>query len=42
MKKIAVLFVSIWLMTMAVIAQTPQAFKYQAVARKVVINQVDR
>lgn len=33
MKKIAVLFVSIWLMTMAVIAQTPQAFKYQAVAR---------
>jgi len=33
MKKIAVLFVSIWLMTMAVVAQTPQAFKYQAVAR---------
>ena len=33
MKKITLIFISLWLMTMVVIAQTPQAFKYQAVAR---------
>ncbi len=33
MKKITVMLVSLWLMTAVVIAQTPQAFKYQAVAR---------
>jgi len=33
MKKITLFFVSFWLMTAFVIAQTPQAFKYQAVAR---------
>ena len=33
MKKITLLFVSLWLMTAFVIAQIPQAFKYQAVAR---------
>jgi hypothetical protein len=33
MKKITLFFVSLWLITALVIAQTPQAFKYQAVAR---------
>jgi hypothetical protein len=33
MKKITLMLVSFWLMTAFVIAQTPQAFKYQAVAR---------
>jgi hypothetical protein len=33
MKKIALFFISLFLMTIVVISQTPQAFKYQAVAR---------
>jgi hypothetical protein len=33
MKKMILIFVSFWLMTAFVIAQAPQAFKYQAVAR---------
>jgi hypothetical protein len=33
MKKITLMLVSFWIMTAFVIAQTPQAFKYQAVAR---------
>ncbi len=35
MKRISLMLVSLWLMTSFVIAQIPQAFKYQAVARNI-------
>ena len=38
MKKITLMLVSLWLMTAFVIAQIPQAFKYQAVARTITGN----